>query len=254
MKNKIDAFLCEYTLCVKRQLRYKMSWVSDIILFTIVFYAIFILFGSEDATTQQTINTFIGYIYWQISSICLGISASAVREDAMIGMLEMKIMSKVPMTVLLFAKLMASLLAEITSIVAVTVIAAFFWSYGAAEIFQILCSLLIYLPSLFGMFGFGLIFGGLALKEKNLGQLIFLVQILLLFCSSVFHESFPALSFVIPYAYGIDIARMWINTGLLSSYSILIYLGVNCVWFIVGKLFFEKLLEKNKREGWFSSY
>ena len=58
----------------------------------------------------------------------------------------------------------------------------------------------------------------------------------------------------IPYILGIDIGRkLYLGDHILIS-EVLLYIGVNVMWFVLGNLVFEKALRKESKIGMFDNY
>lgn len=242
-------------------MRYKISFVSDIVLFILLFFGliymsddmvIILYYGAEQQ--QGRLLILIGYVYWQISSTALGVSANVISEEAKNGTLEAKLLGKTPCVYLLFSRLMAGILIGVVSLAAVVCTAVLIGWLPINQLIFLVQALFIYIPSLLGMFGMGLIFGGITLKEKSIGQFLFMIQTALLFLSNIISVNDNLVSKAIPYIYGIGLARNLFLGREVEALQILFYVLLNFVWLTIGILFFNFILDKNRKYGFFSAY
>lgn len=252
-------FECKYEL--KRCIRYKISFISDIIFFVLLFLGLFYMGNEKEVTGYYGVDIYqgriimlIGYLYWQLSSIALGISANVIKNEALSGTLEAKLLTRVPCVLLLFARLLAGILVSMSSLAAVIAVVLITKLMPVSYLLRFLCSLLLYFPSLLGMFGIGLLFGGLALKEKSIGQFLFMIQAALLFISNIFSINDNIFGYIIPHIFGIGLARNYFVSGSILIGEFMFYLLLNILWLIVGSLFFNLILSLNKKFGFFSAY
>lgn len=209
MKVYLTAFYYEYRNAMRRYFRYKISFISDSVLFLLLFLGIF--FSSDGGYLTQSygvssengkILMLLGYAFWQLSSISLGISAGVIKSEAISGTLEMKILGKVPVIFLLFARLLAGIIIGIISLFVVVFVAVLLCWISISDGIYFIKAFFIYLPSLLGMFGIGLIIGSIVLKEKNIGQFLFIIQTALLFVSNIFGINSSKIINIVPYIYG----------------------------------------------------
>lgn len=120
--------------------------------------------------------------------------------------------------------------------------------------FTVIITYFVSLPSIVGMFGIGLIVGGIALIEKNLGQFVYIIQTGILLISNAVIPTETFISRLLPFSYGIDIVR---NLYMGNGWDIKIifrYFMLNIIWIIMGTRIFNHLLKKEKRFGAFNSY
>jgi len=196
----------------------------------------------------------LGFAFWQLSSTALGVCANVISIEAGTGTLEIKLLGKIPVTFLLFARLLAGILFGIVSLFFVVLLAILFKWLPLNELFLFFRSMLIYVPSLLGMFGIGLLFGGITLKEKNIGQFLLMVQTGLLFISNIFSVNDSFLLNIIPYLFGTKISRNLFLNNTIEVKDMFFYLIINLSWLIFGVIFFNLMLKWNKKKGFFSAY
>lgn len=257
----LNAFWYEYKYDLKRQFSYKFNFFSNTIAFILIYCAIVILNKNTGITNYYHVDPaydrvllLIGYTFWQFSSNALGISAIHISGEALSGLLEVKLLSKVNVTLLFFARLISSIVVCLFAQVFVILISIIFGILQLEHILKYCVSLVIYIPSLIGMFGMGLIFGGITIKHKNIGQFMFLVQTGLLAITNVFGMQSQVILYIIPYTLGMDIARRFMVNVHISAVSWILYIGINIIWLILGYTIFNFLLKQNKKRGYFNAY
>ncbi|MBS1479363.1 MAG: ABC transporter permease [Christensenellaceae bacterium] len=251
----------EFKLAILRTVRYKISFVSDIVVFCVIFFVILftnagysLSLAYNSSESQAKVILLIGYVFWLFSSTALGDSTNVISNEATAGTLETKLLSSVPVPALLFARLLSGLLYSVVSMACVLIIAGIFGWLKSVEPIRLACALLIYLPSIFGMFGIGLILGGLSLNHKRVGQLTFIIQTGMLLLTDVISANFPISNYIVPYATGMDIARNFYMHSAIEPVRIVLYFAINAVWFVIGYTAFSKLLSATKRRGSLANY
>ena len=105
-----------------------------------------------------------------------------------------------------------------------------------------------------GMFGIGLILGGLSLKEKNIGQFVSIISAILLFLSNTLIVNLPNIIYIIPFTSGIDLIRKLYSKSFFDTNLFIINLIVCGVWFIIGVLTFEYFLNIERARGNFDTF
>ena len=90
----------EFKLAILRSIRYRVGFVSDILIFSVVFFII--LFTNDGQGLSLAYNAsesdakvmlLIGYIFWLFSSTALGDSNNVISNEATAGTLETKLLS-----------------------------------------------------------------------------------------------------------------------------------------------------------------
>ena len=103
----------EFKLAILRTVRYKISFVSDIVVFCVIFFVILftnagysLSLAYNSSESQAKVILLIGYVFWLFSSTALGDSTNVISNEATAGTLETKLLSSVPVPALLFACLL----------------------------------------------------------------------------------------------------------------------------------------------------
>lgn len=102
----------------------------------------------------------------------------------------------------------------------------------------------------------GLILGSIALNEKKIGNILFLIQIFLLFVSDTLtkNDFLSHINKFIPLTNGINIAR---KSAAISSITIqewLLLIIISILWLVIGYIIFTLTSTYVKRKGVLSDY
>lgn len=262
MVRQIFTIMClEMRLSIKEMLRYKISVLSDFIVFTLLYIGIFFMDFSSGFMDYYLIDEsssklliLVGYIFWQMNSLAIGCTATGIRSDALRGILEMRMQSKFPVPLLLGAQLIVSILFECITFVGVFIFSCLTLDTNFSDISVIFVAFLLCAPSVLGSFGIGLILGGVTLIEKSVGQFLFLIQTALLFISNSLSPTRGLYGYILPFTYGVEMTRNIYLGQMNSVLSIFAYLLINLIWLSVGIVVFNLLLQKVRKRASFTSY
>jgi len=261
MKTYLNAIKWEMILDIKEYTRYRIGLLSDFIVFTCTFIAIYFFgmssilsafYGTNEA--GGSILMLIGYIFWQNSSAALGYLSGTIANETELGIFEMRLQSKFSVEGILFCRLLISCIVHVVTYVGIIVFCGVLIGYNGRDVFVIFLSILLSFPALIGMYGVGLIFGCISILEKNVGSLIFLVQTILLFISNTLAPSRGQWGSLIPFSCGIDIMRNVYMKQNVTIDSILTYIIVNMTWVIIGSVCFRIALKHERAYGSFDNY
>lgn len=241
--------------------RYKKNLVSDIIIFVSVYLGIITLSDLSSFSNFYNLSPkdgpillLIGYIFWSFSSVSFGYASSVVIGDSRTGMLEVKVNGIVPYYINVFCSVFVTILESIIILFIVMSISFIGNLITFSSISFILLTVLLSILSVIGMFGIGLILGGLALKEKNIGQFVSIISGIFLFLSNTFVLNLPKIIYVIPFTSGIDFIRNLYSNLKFDINLLIIYFFISIFWFIVGIIIFNICLKKERMFGSFDSY
>lgn len=241
--------------------KYKKNLVSELIMFTGVYLAILMLNDSSSVTKfygasaiQGPILLLIGYMFWAFSDMALSSTANWISTDAKMGLLEPKVQSILPYPVQSFLLLLISILETIIILFVVVLISIFADKISWSQVPFIFLSVIILLPSVIGMFGMGLIFGGYAVKEKSLGNFVNLFAGALIIFSNTFIVGLPKIIYIIPFTSGVDFTSNLYVSGKADLGLLSINLFINTIWLIVGLIFFNYSLKKERTVGSFDTF
>lgn len=110
--------------------------------------------------------------------------------------------------------------------------------------------------TIIGMFGIGLVLGSIAINEKKIGNILFLIQIFLLFVSDTLtkNDFLSHINKVIPLTNGINIARKSAAISSITVHEWLSLIIISILWLIIGYIIFTLATTYVKRKGVLSDY
>ncbi len=199
----------------------------------------------------------LGYLFWSYSMYALSQMGNDIAREASLGTLEQKFMGVVPIQLLLAAKALGGSVVSSFSVIVLVVISTLFFGVHL-EITAI--AVLALLITLVGMYGLGFAVAGLAILVKRTGQLVFLLQILLLFLTGTFLplDVMPApvafLGKTIPLTWGIDVSRASVagTGGIATRWMWLLLTSTASLAF--GLLVFSWFCRKAREDGALGRY
>lgn len=257
----IRVMFYEYWTNTIELVQYRKAIISEIITFFLSFIVILVFsdkgsfisyYGVQENSSVLII--LIGFIYWNFGNICMGYASSVIAGDAKTGMLEIKIQSITPYFLLVFADMLVSLFIGITTLLLVLLYLSFTNDFYFSDIIKVIEILIIQIPSIIGMYGIGLLFGGISFKEKQIGQYVSLFSIVLLFISNTLIPTTYKIIYLIPFTSGVDISRDVITQHKLNFNLIITYITINIFWLFIGIVFFKFMEKKEKYSGGFNNY
>lgn len=261
MKGLLNAIKWEAKLSMKEYISYRTSFVVDMVIFIGMFLLVYYMgIGSAFANVYQVdagtggILMLIGYIFWQNASSALGSSSSIIRSELAEGIFELRMQSRYHVSAVIFAKVLLTILFDCASYVGIMIFCWFVGSFQVGDIWTVVSSVVISIPSIIGMYGFGLILGGMSVREKKLGSFVMLIQSGLLLVSNAMSPTRSGFVYLIPFASGIEIVRDLYTGRAVSVSLVALYLIINLLWLVVGELFFMKAIRQEREFGSFDSY
>jgi len=265
MKNYIHAFTAEFILDLRQSWRYKTSFFTDLIVQFLIYSAL-LFAGKYTWMTRQYGGILaeskslmlVGYVFWSYAVSAINETGNDVRVEANRGTLEQKCLSVVPLWWLLMAKSLSGILISTTFVALLVGMSTIFFNVGVKITTGAFFAWAI---MLMGMYGFGFVIGGIALVVKKVGQLVFLIQIVLLFLTGTIMplKSFPYILQLVgrylPLTQGMKIAKISIGgTRTISFESWLVLIIISAVYLTFGLLFFHMSERFARKEGLLGRY
>lgn len=161
--------------------------------------------------------------------------------------------SKYSAELLLFIEMLTYLFISFLSFFVIFLIFILSIKADTKDILYIFLSYLVAFPALIGMYGIGLLLGGISLIEKEIGSLVFILQSVLIFLSDMI-EVRSRLFNIIPFNAGIKIMRQMYLGQSIEASLIVDYLISNTVWIILGVICFRYLLRRVRTSDSFNNY
>jgi len=252
-------------------LSYKLAFLTSLlsIVFTL-FY--FVLFGSMFGAAQLSIlskygGNFIYYILvgsvgWSFMWSVMASASSSISTEMMMGTLESILVTSTRMTTIVISYAIFGGIFGLVSIVILLLIGYVIFGISAFSTATIYTWIIFILTTLM-MVGFGMMFGGLTIWLKNIGDSIpFLQDITMFFCGVYFPpEVLPHpleyVSYLIPFYYSMEGLRKSLIPStefaeIIFYIIILLVLSISSLY--VGVVTLNKGLEKAKKEGTLAFY
>lgn len=265
---KIPVFvLRDFQLLLSYKLAFFSSMISSV--FTI-FY--FVLFGSMFSAIAVPLIVpegggyisyiLVGSIGWSFMWTVMNITASSLSTEMMLGTLESILSTPTKVFTIMVSYTIFGAFFGLATIGVLLLIGYFVFGvsvFASASIF----TLIIFILSSLMMMGFGLIFGGLTIWLKNIGETVPLLQnIVMFFCGVYFPISvlpgvIQPLSKALPFYYSIQGLRKSLiattPTSELMHYTILL-LEFAVAFILFGIVVLKLGLNKARTEGSLSYY
>ncbi|MCD6447631.1 MAG: ABC transporter permease [Thermoplasmata archaeon] len=227
----------------------------------------FILFGSmfgekmPDALLpyKQDFVTYLllGSIGWSFLWSVMSSSSIALRNEMMMGTLESILLSSTKITTIIISYTIFGCFMGLLSTVIFLAVGYFVYHvHLAANIF----TFIIFALSILMMSGIGMLFSGLTIWVKNIGQTIPLIQNITMFFSGVYFPVSVLPSYLqkiatfIPFYYSIEGMRISIVSPEKSMEYIVILSFLVVIFIIIGLYALNKGMEKAMKEGSLAFY
>lgn len=252
IRNNIRAFLRQIELELKSTFRYRFSLLSDILIFSLLmafFISANIGMSFADKYNYQDHKTLMlsGYLAWTIAIAALSGSVQTVSSELTRGIFYRKINSKCSLTVLMFGNLLATMMIEILVVTVLLLIAYLVWNIAIPFTFLGLIAIFV---NTIGMYGIGLIVGGLCVRYKRVGSITLIIQLALL----VLTDTIPTgnimlyVTKVIPLTSCNEILRIAISGGNVTKPLIILILS-SIIWVFIGEIIFRFSIKSAKKRG-----
>jgi len=232
--------------------RYKFSVISDIVVFSLLM--IFFLTSRTGTSLSEKYMgadyrtlLLVGYIAWTLSISAISSVGNEISSELSKGTFYRKMHSKYPLVILYLGDLIASFVTQIVVIAGLLIIAKVFWNVSISFSFTIVIALII---NLLGMYGIGLIVGGLSVLYKRIGAIVLLIQLGMLFITDTIpiSQSLLAVTKVIPLSPCNEVIRTCLSNNV-DTYSFVMLLLSSAIWIIIGGMVFYMSIRKAQRRG-----
>ena len=264
MTEYLRAVKAEIVREVKESFQYRTALASDLVVLALVYSGllfsgkftwIYRQYGGEPGESLSML--LLGYMFWSYSIYALSQMGNDIAREASVGTLEQKFMGVVPLPLLLAAKALGG---SIVSSLLVAVLVMLSTVAFRVTLQITISAFLALLVTLVGMYGLGFAIAGLAILVKRTGQLVFLLQILLLFLTGAILplNSMPLIAVFLgrslPLTWGIDVARASVagTGGIVSRWIWLLLTSAASLAF--GLILFSWFCKKAREEGALGRY
>ena len=241
---------------------YKISMLAQVAMFGFIFIGLTFMLGDGKLDPTQTTSVLIGYMVWFFASLAINDLSWNLMEEAQTGTLEQMYMSVAPTGLVVLGRAFARFLFSVAMVVLL----------GGSIILLLRMSLIFsvgtiipFVLTLIGLYGFGFTIAGIALVFKQVGTLAGLVSNILLFVNGTLLpiDRFPSwLESVVrtlPTTQGIVVLRQVILKGeplsnLWLNGSLTYLLVHSCIYLITGWLIFKWCERRAKLNGTLGQY
>ncbi len=255
----INALFAEVKISLESFLSYKMKFINEVLFIGGLYICLLYMNNGNSLGTYYSAPgdskslLLIGYILWNFSIMAINIVSSNIESETTRGTLEQKLTSIIPLYILLFGKLISAILNEFLEVSFILIISFLFFKIN---ITINLMSIIILFVTIIGMYGIGLIFGGLTLRYKQIGRIIYLTQTLLLFISDTLMIVSDKLSIInlIPLTKGTDLIRRSLVGQAIPFSQLLFLFLISILWLSIGIITFNFFKKLSKIDGLIGSY
>ena len=256
MKKYITTFLAEIRVNIIEMFSYKFSFFLDIIvmfgLLSLAFISNtgykFINYYSIDSSliNYEKSMVLLGFINWMLCNTSLTVVCNGLREEMLKGIFSQKMMSVVNYPWLLFGKTFGSIVITCLEIFIVIILTKVIFN---TNLLISSVYILILLITFLGMYGVSLCIGAIVLEKKKIGQLLLIIQAIILYLSDVFTISdFPVYFKILPLSLGNHLTRAFI-TNNFDERQFFFLIFISFIWLFAGIFVFVLAYNRMKKKG-----
>lgn len=250
----------EIVMNLKDTFSYKVGFISDSIVMIILYLSCLLVGDKSSLGNLYNVNTetskalmLQGYVFWSFTVMILGSMCSNISNDVTKGTLEQKAMSVIPLQIVLLGDFIASFLVNIMIVAIVCLVSIVFLGI---PLYCNLMTIVTLIVTLIGMYGFSLIFGGIALISKRINNLVYIFQLILLLVSNSVIQINEGMNIgkIFPLTIGVELGRKYmlgINVKFSENLTLIL---MSLLWLIIGLFLFRYFLSKTKYKGVLSQY
>lgn len=263
---KIGIFMKrDFRMLFTYKLAFFMSFIS--LIFNLFYMILFgSMFGSKNLQILSG-ESFVEYILigsvgWGFLWSIMNTTAFSLKTEMMMGTLESVLLTPTKIYTMIIAYTIFGCFFGLISLVSIIAVGFFIFgisAFASANAF----TLIIFVLSAIMMMGFGMIFSGLTIWLKNIGETIPLFQgIAMFFCGvyfpiAVLPEYLQPVAKFVPFYYSIQGIRKSLTTTISTS-ELISYIGILLIlailFVIIGLIVLHKGLVKAKKDGSLSFY
>ncbi len=264
MSDYLRAVKAEVVREIKESFQYRTALLIDLVVLLLVYSGllfsgrftwIYRQYGGRLENSRGMM--LLGYMFWSYSIYALSQMGNDVAGEASLGTLEQKFMGVVPIQLLLAAEAVGGSVVSSFLVAVLVVISTLFFRVNLEITVFAFLALLV---TLVGMYGLGFAIAGLSILVKRTGQLVFLLQILLLFLTgtflplSIMPSAVALFGKLFPLTWGIDVARASVagSGGIASRWMWLLLTSAGSLAF--GLFVFSWFCRKAREDGALGRY
>lgn len=256
----VELFLAELKRSWIQFKRYPTETISGIIIFTAVFYGLFLsakyMAGPGLQLGDRLDAVIVGYVLWTLATFIMADIAGTLQTEAQTGTLEQLFISPFNIRRVLLFRAIASLLIQFVLIAVILLIIMALTGRWLAFPLTLLFPLA---TLIFAGYGLSFALGSLALILKRVQQLLGIFQFVLLFLLTVPTETwdgpFKALGYALPMSISAGLLRDVMARQQALDLPTLGFAILNGgIYFAIGILLFQWAERETKRRGKLGGY
>jgi ABC-2 type transport system permease protein len=188
-----------------------------------------------------------GYVAWTLATAALSSSVDSISTELKKGTFYRKLQSRCSIIVLLFAELVASVLIELIVIAVLLVISRAIFGVHLTVTAAGVVSILI---STVGMFGIGLIMGGLTILFKRIGAVTLLLELGLLLATDTIPTNTTVLLFtrIVPLTSCNAVIKNSL-VGASCAEDLLFLTASSALWVLFGSFVLKRCIRSARKKG-----
>ncbi|GEM_PF-189472 len=245
--------------------RYPLATAGSFIISFIMIWGIFIA-GAEvvgGGSLEAAADKVIGFLVWSFTMSTVGVLVSAAQGGAQTGVLEQICLSPTGIRTNFLARAVCSMIAQLFYVIVLLVALMLITPLSLHQNVPVWSCLLVLVMTLASLLGLGLIFSGLALMWKRIGQLTILVRIMLLLIVLPSYEQYgPTIAKAVktfPMAHGVMLLRRLMVQGatlmeIIESGDMFILTANSAVWLLIGLSVFTLMETWSRVKGTLGIY
>lgn len=241
---------------------YRYNAVAELFLMGFVFIGLSFFMGEGELESGQLASTLLGYLVWFFAMIAISNMSYNLTDEAQAGTLEQMFMSPAPIGVIVFGRVTAMF---ITAMIQVILVGGVLILLLDVYIPMRLIGIPVFLLTMVGLLGFGMIIGGLTLVLKQVHAIANLSQNVLIFLNgallpvSFFPLWLEIFAKLLPSTMGIIVLRRVVLDGasLLDVWndgSLVLLLANSLFYAVVGWSVFKYCERYAKNHGTLGHY
>ncbi|MBP2630729.1 MAG: type transporter [Firmicutes bacterium] len=241
---------------------YKFETFLQLVMMGVIFIGIGFIIGGGKLSTEKLAYTLVGYSIWLYSSIVISGMCRELLGEAQAGTLEQIFMSPVSVSLILIGRSFSTLITATINILLFMIVIVWGMEINISVPWR---TLVIFVLTMAGLFGFGFVIAGLTLIFKRVGELAGLTANALLFLngSMLPVEQFPKwlalFAKTLPTTQGISLLRdtlldMKLLNDLWQDGSLILLCCQSIIYFGGGLLIFILCVRRAKLQGTLGHY
>lgn len=235
----MNLFKCELRKSIIETLAYYPDFIVGSITSMILFFVL--LNGRDDY-----VLFLVSYLFWVVASGVLSEASIAISTEKQLGTLQNLFIKPYSILTIIIVKTFTWFLINLVrTIIILGIIGIFF---PISEIFNIKILIILVLACI-GVLGLALILCSMTLMYTKVASFETIISYMLLLLSGTLISLPDYIIYTNPISLGTKIVGQILNSSLVIS-DLLIMIGINFIYFLIGILFFNFMFKRSKNFRW----